>query len=163
MGGYGSPPPRIVIGHLRPPVGGAPNCRFLSGLSDRRPHADTLRHHAGLHQLLQRDQEFAGERRPREGGDHGFAGGAAAVLRALAEPFDQRAVWLVAQEAPGELDQRPPYSGIAGLGEACSRRLLPLSSGAPVTPAYRATARRSRKFRDKASRTISWAVATPTL
>ena len=67
---------------------------------------------AGGDQLPQRDQQLAGERH-----DHGLPGGAAAVLGTLAEPLDQRAVGLVAQKAPGELDQRPPHAGITGLGQ----------------------------------------------
>jgi hypothetical protein len=43
-----------------------------------------------------------------------------------------------------------------------SRRFLPLSSGEPVRPAKRATARRSRMLRDSTSCTNMSAVSTPT-
>ena len=80
--------------------------------SDRRVQAHIRRHLAGGRQAPQRDQQLAGERH-----NHRLPGGAAAILGALPEPPGQRTVRLMPQKAPGELDQRPPHAGVAGLGE----------------------------------------------
>src|SRR5216684_8608415 len=45
----------------------------------------------------------------------------------------------------------PRTRALPDLASPFSRRLLPLSSGAPVRLAYRATARRSRNFRERTS------------
>jgi hypothetical protein len=55
----------------------------------------------------------------------------------------QRALLLKQQKAPGELDDAAADPGVAGSGEPFFAPLCaaPLSSGAPVGPAQRATAR----------------------
>jgi hypothetical protein len=84
----------------------------VSGSSAHCVEPHTLRDLAGCGQAPQHDQQLAGEC-----DDHRLPGGAAAVLGALLEPLGERAVRLMLQKPTGELDQRPPHAGIAGLGE----------------------------------------------
>src|SRR5215471_18729717 len=76
------------------------------------------------------DEQFA-----RECDDHRFARAGTAIGSAGLVPSRQRAVLLKPQKAPGEWDHPAADPGIAGFDEPCSRRLAPLSSGAPVRPA----------------------------
>ena len=50
-------------------------------------------------------------------------------------PFRQGALLLEPQEPPSQLHEAASDPRIAGLGQTLSRRLAPLSSGEPVTPA----------------------------
>ena len=63
------------------------------------------------------------------------ARGATVVGRAGLVPLGQCAVLLKPQKAPGELDHPTADPALPALASPCSRRLAPLSSGAPVRPA----------------------------
>src|SRR5258707_2131926 len=123
MGGLGTPPPRIVIGNVSLEADARRSVYLLPGsiallvalaqAGNRiriKPHP--LRQLAGGSELPQRDQQLAGERH-----DHRLLRVGAAVLGAFAVPFDQRAVALVDEETPGELDERPADAAVAGLGK----------------------------------------------
>ena len=106
----GAPPPRFVIC-------GSSLWRAQKPLGDR-PQDDALRHFAGGDQSPQRDQELARQGRPREGGDHRLAGGAAGIGGAHPEPLRQHAVLLEHQEAPSQLQHAAAHARIACPGQA---------------------------------------------
>ena len=128
-----------------------------------RAQNDALRDLAGGHQLPQRDEQLARQSLPlrRQGAmimvlrgrraRRRFAPGTPGLRRGRL--LCQRAVLLKHQKAPRQLDHAAAYASVAGplfspgAGPASpfSRRRAPLSSGAPVSPPYRATALRSRR------------------
>src|SRR3954462_1807975 len=134
MWGNGTPPPRIVIGHPSRVSDERPNSFHECAGSDRRTYGEPLRDVARPHQAPQGNQQLS-----RQGHDHGFA--RFGRLRGpFAEPLRQGALALEHQKAPRQLDHAPAHPRIASLGlpalaSPFSRRLAPLSSGAPVKPA----------------------------
>jgi len=104
-------------------------------LSGRWTQDDALDWLASRDKAPERNDQFACQRGPREGGDHCLARADPAISGAGAIPQCQRALLLKQQKAPGELGHAAADPGVAGSGGPCSRRRAPLSSGAPVRPA----------------------------
>src|SRR5262245_13878328 len=112
MGGYGTLPPRIVIGNLSPRRRHAEwgylswftyaSVVTLDGSGDQRvaEQAHALGQLAGGSELPERDQQLAGKRY-----DHHLPGRFAPVLGAREKPLGQSTVLLVREEAPGEFDE----------------------------------------------------------
>src|SRR5262249_3625259 len=126
----GSPPPRMVLAlHHIGAINAEPCvccCWLLPSLSPslRRAQDDALRHLAEGYITPQRNQQLACQR-----DDHCLADIASGALGPFAEPF-----WNISQRhaswtRPRRTRALPP------LARPFSRRLFPLSSGAPVTPA----------------------------
>src|SRR5271166_4184992 len=89
------------------------NAVGLRGGACRRPDLDAVGHHAGLDVAPERDQQLS---RHRHDGDPPRA--SLQRADALAEPCRERAVGLVAQPQPGELDERRARAWIAGAADA---------------------------------------------
>src|SRR3954454_10291346 len=112
MASFGWPPPRIVIGDRRYPVRQAPRACPVRVRPSRRSQDDASRYLAGGHRAPQCDQQLSGQ-----GHDQGLARAAAGIRRARPVPLRQRALLLMQQEAPGQLDHPAAHAGVAGLGE----------------------------------------------
>jgi hypothetical protein len=133
--GAGHRPPRIVWHCLTPRrINAEPvfDCSFscLDQISSRcRTQHCAGRHLAGRHEAPQGDQQLA-----RQGDDHGLAQARLGAFRARLEPFRQGAgFWNMSQRhASWTMPRRT--RALPALASRFSRRLLPLSSGAPVMP-----------------------------
>src|SRR3546814_9568252 len=107
-----------------PPVGVPPASIRL------RFHGYALRHGAGLDVAPECDEELA-----RHGDDRDPAGTPSQGTDAIPEPPGKRALWLVAQPEPGELDEGRP------------RAWVPCAADAPV-PIHRPALMRHRRHSD---------------
>src|SRR4051794_33106885 len=134
LGGHASARVTATSDRHRPPSTAAwrgaetPSREAVRSSRSRRPQGEALRHLARGRQLPQPDQEL-----PRQRHDQRLARAGAGVRGARPVPAGERAVLLVQQEAPGQLDHAPAHPGVAGPGEP----LLP-----PPRPAL---VRRSRQ------------------
>ena len=137
MFGLGSPPPRIVSGQpgKTDPRQGCRN--FILALLDceacwsgRLPQHHAVWDLTGGDHAPERDEQLAAKSDDHLGLVRPFD-----ALGPAPEPLRQSAVLLEQQEAPSELDQERRTRALPDLARPFSRRLEPLSSGAPVSPA----------------------------
>src|SRR5262245_13360795 len=126
MPGYGTPPPRTVIGDLSQRADRAETVmsvpsRDLPSLCGTED--DALGHHAIAREVPQGDQKLA-----RQGHDHGFAR-TAGVLRAGPIPLCQGALLLEQEKAPRQLDHPPTHASVARSSEPLLPALAPAFVG----------------------------------
>ena len=118
----GFPPPRIVICSSASIRSRAAECSvgiLCKSLSGRRTKAQSSWRLAGGDEAPERNEQLARQRH-----NHGLARADASIRRARPIPLGQRALLLMQQKAPSELDHPAADPGIAGSGKSSLASLL---------------------------------------